>query len=187
MMLRVGRGAALAAAIVGIATIAACRQTSPPVVTERAAPPLPTVANVVQSPIMAPTTRVVDSQVTAAVAAPEPYISINFPTPVDVRVPLFAIAQAGHYGLVVPAEVTKKISITLDSVPLSVALRTVLDAAGLGLAPTTLTPAKLPYDTSVVFYQLPVNVDSLSADAIMKRFGVSRDIAELLVLSRIRP
>ena len=118
---------------------------------------------------------------------PEPLISLHFPTPVDVRIPLRMIAAAGHYGLVVPPEVTKKVTVTIDSVPVSLALKVVLQDANLGLVPSQTTRAKLPYDTTVVFYQLPVNVDSLSVDAIMKRFGVSRDIAEMLVLSRKGP
>jgi len=34
--------------------------------------------------------------------------------------------------------------------------------------------------------QLPVDVDSLSVDAIMKRFGVCRDVAEMIVDARPR-
>ncbi len=160
------------------------------------AAPVPGAVVESPAPISVSITHVVDSIVTTAsttsnatggVPTSEPLISINFPTPVDVRIPLRMIAADGHYGLVVPPEVNKKIAITIDSVPVSVALREVLQAAGLGLVPTQTQRPRLPYDTTVVFYQLPVNVDSLSADAIVKRFGVGRDIAELIVLSRIWP
>jgi hypothetical protein len=161
-----------------------------------AALPAPETTIETQSPASVSVTHVVDSVVTtrgmtgAAVIASvtaEPLISINFPTPVDVRIPLRMIAAMGHYGLVVPPEVSKKIAVTLDSVPVSVALKAVLQGAGLALVPTEPQRARLPFDTAVVFFQLPVNVDSLSIDAIMKRFGVSRDIAAMLVLSRIKP
>jgi len=100
----------------------------------------------------------------------------------DVKPLLQFIAQEGGFSLVLPIGLAKRVNVDLRNVPVSEALTTVLAAAGLSLAPTSGLTA--PSDTSVVFYQLPMNVDSLSADAIMKRFGVSRDIAELIVRSR---
>jgi len=35
-----------------------------------------------------------------------------------------------------------------------------------------------------VFYEVPVNIDSLSVESIMKRFGVSRAVADVLVQAR---
>jgi hypothetical protein len=50
----------------------------------------------------------------------------------------------------------------------------------LGAGPRT----DLPFDTVTVFYQLPANIDSLSVDGIIRRFGVSREMAELIAKSR---
>ena len=44
--------------------------------------------------------------------------------------------------------------------------------------------ASLPFDTVTVFYKLPANVDSMSVEAIIKRFGVSREMADFIVASR---
>jgi hypothetical protein len=44
-------------------------------------------------------------------------------------------------------------------------------------------PMQAPW-APVVFYQLPVNVDVASAEAIAKRFGVSLELAKFLVERR---
>jgi hypothetical protein len=100
----------------------------------------------------------------------------------DVKPLLQFIAQEGGFSLVLPIGLDKRVNVDLREVTVSQALATVLAAAGLSLAPTAGMTA--PANTSVVFYQLPVNVDSLPAEAIMKRFGVSREIAEMIVRSR---
>ena len=74
----------------------------------------------------------------------------------------------------------------MNNVPVSLALQTLLSLGDLTLE-TTTPGAKLPGIPSVVFYELPVNVDSLSAEAIMKRYGVGRAIADLIVAGRQRP
>jgi hypothetical protein len=196
---RLGRGALVGAAVTAMAAVWGCQRHAPAV----AATPAPDITTVVETraPATVSVTHVVDSSVTSgstttgfaapvmtsASGGPEPLISMHFPTPVDVRIPLRMIAAMGHYGLVVPPEVTKKLTVSLDSVPVSLALKVVLQDAGLALVPSQTARAKLPYDTTVVFYQLPVNVDSLSVEGLMKRFGVSRDLAEMLVLSRRGP
>lgn len=102
----------------------------------------------------------------------------------DVRKVLDFLANQGHFSLVYSPEIDRRIRLQLNDVPLSVALQTVLTMAGLTLESTT-EPPRAPASTSIVFYQLPVNVDSLSVEAIMKRFGVGRGIAELIVQSRV--
>ena len=103
---------------------------------------------------------------------------------IDVRQALAFLADKGRLSLVFPPEINKKVRLQLHDVPVSQALQAVLASAGLTLenmnAPTTNGPT-----SSVVFYQLPVNVDSLSVEAIMKRFGVGRTAAELIVQTRV--
>ncbi|HVX37979.1 MAG TPA: hypothetical protein VHB25_00300 [Gemmatimonadaceae bacterium] len=102
----------------------------------------------------------------------------------DVRQVLDFLAKQGHFSLVYSPQIKKQVRLQLNDVPLSVALQTVLTMANLTLESTT-EPPQSPASTSVVFYQLPVNVDSLSVEAIMKRFSVGRGIAELIVQSRV--
>ena len=101
----------------------------------------------------------------------------------DVRLLLDFVANTGHFTLVYPPGLNKKVRVRLDNVPVSVALQTLLSLADLELMTTTPGEKTLGIP-SVVFYQLPVNVDSLSAEAIMKRFGVGPGIADLIVKSR---
>ena len=116
----------------------------------------------------------------------EPTVTINTgDQDVDVRTALQVIAQTGGFSLVTSPDVKKRVRLHLVDVPVSEALSAVLKAAGLTLA--TSAAMTVPWNTSVVFYQLPVNVDSLSVDAIMKRFGVGRGLAELIIEGRKRP
>lgn len=102
---------------------------------------------------------------------------------IDVRQALSFIASHSGISLIYSPEINKKVRLQLIDVPVSDALQAVLAVAGLTLESTT-PKARAIGNSSVVFYELPVNVDSLSADAIMKRFGVGRAIAELLVQGR---
>lgn len=102
---------------------------------------------------------------------------------IDVRQALSFIASHSGISLVYSPEINKKVRLQLIDVPVSDALQAVLAVAGLTLESTT-PKTRGTGSSSVVFYELPVNVDSLSADAIMKRFGVGRVIAELLVQGR---
>jgi len=102
---------------------------------------------------------------------------------IDVRQALSFIASHSGINLIYSPEINKKVRLQLIDVPVSDALQGVLAVAGLTLESTT-PKTKVPGSSSVVFYELPVNVDSLSADAIMKRFGVGRAVAELLVQGR---
>jgi len=114
-------------------------------------------------------------------AAPEQIVTLTGDW--DVRLALEEIARTAGYSLIVsPAVPSRKVRLSIVNAPASQALATVLETAQLTLEPTRgPTP---PWNPSVVFYQVPVNVDSLSADAIMRRFGVTRDIANLIVTGR---
>jgi len=104
----------------------------------------------------------------------------------DVRPLLEFVARAGGYRLVYPTDLNRRVRVSLNDVPVSVALTTLLQAADLTLEPTT-PGAQAPSMRPVVFYELPMNVDSLSADAIIKRFGVSPAVANMIVTSRGKP
>jgi hypothetical protein len=112
---------------------------------------------------------------------PEPFVDLEM-AEAPVRLILQRLADIGGLRLIIPANLDKTLSVQYIHVPVSVALNDVLKRAGLrlGAGPT----ANLPFDTVTVFYQLPANVDSMSTEAIMRRFGVSRAMAELIVKSR---
>ena len=162
-------------AISAVLLAGACRHATPPL------PPPP-----VLSPSQPPST--VTTQVTTTSSstivpdtAPEHLVSIT--GEMDVRQALAYLASEAKLNLIVSPEVNKKVRLQLTNVPVSQALKAVLDAAGLTLE--NINAPKAPEHTSsVVFYQLPVNVDSLSVEAIMKRFGIGRTAAELIVNSR---
>jgi hypothetical protein len=149
-----------------------------PVTASRPAPQLP--AAPLAEP---PPPRPASAQPRTDTAAPRPESKVTLVGEWSVRTALEEIARAGNLSLALsPQIVDKKYRLSLIDVPASVALQSVLETAGLHLQPST--PLEVPWNPNVVFYQLPVNVDSLSVEAIMKRFGVSRDMADLIVQSR---
>ena len=103
----------------------------------------------------------------------------------DIRVALSTIADAGGFSIVMPPNLKRRVQVHLVDVPVSQALEEVLRAADLTISGGT--PPTTNWNSSIVFYQLPVNVDSLSVEAIMRRFSVSRPIAEMIVQERKRP
>jgi hypothetical protein len=147
----------------------AVQPTLPELSSEQLAPPVFAVGG---APTLAPDT------------AREPHVVIDTHSrDEDVRPLLEFVARAGGYRLVYAPGLSRRVRVSLNDVPASVALTALLDLAGLTLEPITPS-AKPPLNRPVVFYELPVNVDSLSADAIVKRFGVSQAVAEMLVKSR---
>ncbi|MDB4876525.1 MAG: hypothetical protein JWM41_2971 [Gemmatimonadetes bacterium] len=102
---------------------------------------------------------------------------------VDVRPILDFLANKAGVTLVYSPEINKKVRLHLIDVPVSQAIQTVLSLANLTLESPTPN-MRPPTNNAVVFYSLPVNVDSLSVEAIMKAFGVGRGTAELIVRSR---
>lgn len=164
------------AVISATTAIAACRSAA-------ADPPAarPTPVTVISGP---PATGLPSSGLPSAGAMPEasePYVDMVM-VDAPVRLVLQRLAEIGKLDLVIPANLNRTISVQYVHVPVSVALRDVLSRSGLRLG--TGSTAPLPFDTVTVFYKLPANVDSMSADAIMVRFGVSRAIADLIVRSR---
>jgi len=159
-------------------TLVACRHTAPPVM----APPPSLPA---QQPLSVTTevTTTKSSPIPADTNAEQPVSIDTHGGEIDVRQALAYIADAGKLSLIVSPEINKKVRLQLNNVPASQALKAVLEAAGLTLENLNATPAP-ERTSSVVFYQLPVNIDSLSVDAIMKRFGVGRTAAELMVQQR---
>lgn len=166
--------AAIVAAVVG------CHASEPP-------PPVPVARPQPQLtvPILTP---VLASRVeTTPDTAREKHVTIDtHGTDQDVRPLLDWVAQVGNFTLVYPQGINRRVRAQINDAPVSVALNALLSAAGLTLEPTT-PGAKPPSMPGVVFYQLPVNVDSLSAEAIVKRFGVDRAIADMIVQSRPKP
>ena len=118
---------------------------------------------------------------TALPEAPEPYIDLEM-IDAPVKLVLQKLAELGRLQLIISPNLNKTISVQYAHVPVSVALKDVLSRSGLRLG--TGQASALPFDTVTVFYLLPANVDSMSAEAIMTRFGVSRRMAELIVASR---
>lgn len=103
----------------------------------------------------------------------------------DVREILGFLGHAAGIRFVFSPDINRKVRMTLADVPISTAIDAVLTEAGLTLEGTT--SLKPPPTPAVVFYQIAVNVDSLSVESIMKRFGVGRAVAEAVVQARIRP
>ncbi len=97
----------------------------------------------------------------------------------DVRALLIGIAAQAGINLVVSSDVNRRVSLTLTDVPAIQAIREIADAAQL----TVATPENraLP---AIVYYQLPVNVNTASAETIAKRFGVSEELARWIVEAR---
>jgi len=111
----------------------------------------------------------------------EPYVDLEM-ADAPVKLILQRLADIGGLQLIIPANLDKTLSVQYVHVPVSVALNDVLKRAGLRLG--TGPAANQPFDTVTVFYNLPANIDSMSVDAIVRRFGVTRAMAELLVKSR---
>jgi hypothetical protein len=100
----------------------------------------------------------------------------------DVRTLLLWLAQESGVSLVVSSDVNARVSVTFTDVPAGQAMRAIVAQAGLSL----LAPVEGLWPP-VVFYHAPVNIDSVTADVIAARFGVSAEMAKWIVESRPRP
>ena len=98
----------------------------------------------------------------------------------DARSLILTIAKEADLNIVVSSDVKSRVTIAIKDVPAMEAIESVIEAAGLQLSTTTKS-AMLP---AVVFYQIPLDVNKASADAIVARFGVSREMADFIVASR---
>lgn len=97
----------------------------------------------------------------------------------DVRVLLPLLAEAAGVSLVLGPDARGSVSVHFEDVDAMAAIRQVLRQAGL----TIISPLEPP-DRPTVFYTVPVNVDALSAEEIQAHFGVSAEVARLIVESR---
>jgi hypothetical protein len=141
--------------------------------------PVPAVVPLPAGAVQSNTTM--SSAPVALTEIPEPYIDLEM-SDAPVRLVLQRLAELGKLDLIIPANLNTTISVRYVHVPVSAALKDVLSRSGLRLGSGPAT--NLPFDTVTVFYHLPANVDSMSVEAIMRRFGVSRQMAELIVKSR---
>jgi hypothetical protein len=141
--------------------------------------PLGTATHIVAATSSPSSSRVATAPV--ATGAPEPLVDLEM-VDAPVKLILERLADIGGLQLILPAGLNRTVSVQYIHVPVSVALDDVLKRAGLrlGVAPAV----NLPFDTLTVFYRLPANIDSMSVEAIMSRFGLGRPMAELLVRSR---
>jgi len=98
----------------------------------------------------------------------------------DARSLILAIAKEADLNIVVSSDVKSRVTIAIKDVPAMEAIESVIEAAGLQLSTSTKS-AMLP---AVVFYQIPLDVNKASAEAIVARFGVSREMADFIVASR---
>jgi hypothetical protein len=101
-------------------------------------------------------------------------------TNANVREVLPALAAAAGISLVMTPEVTGRISLYLRDVSPLDAMRAVIDQAGLTVGENVIP---VPYGP-VVFFQLPVNVNTASAPVLKARFGISDSTANWLVRAR---
>jgi hypothetical protein len=97
----------------------------------------------------------------------------------DARALLVGIAAQAGINMVVSSDVNRRVSLTLNDVPAIQAIQEIAVAANLTVA--TPEDRALP---AIVYYQLPVNVNSASAETIAKRFGVSDALAKWIVEAR---
>lgn len=101
----------------------------------------------------------------------------------DARTILLWLAQQAGVSLVVAPDVTARISVSFTDVPAGDAIRAIIAEAGLSiLAPGLMSPWP-----PVVFFERPVNVNDVSVESIVARFGVSKEMARWIVESRPRP
>ena len=98
----------------------------------------------------------------------------------DARALLLWLAQEAGVSLVVAPDVTSRVSVHLEDVQAHDAMRAIMAEAGLSV----LTAPRRPNWPPVVFHQLPVNVNEVSAEGIIERFGVSAEMAQWIVDSR---
>ena len=98
----------------------------------------------------------------------------------DARGLLLWLARESGVSLVVAPDVTSRVSVHFEDVQAHDAMRAIMAEAGLSILTAPLQPNWPP----VVFYQMPVNLNEVSAERIMERFGVSAEMAQWIVESR---
>lgn len=131
-------------------------------------------------PLLPAQTIVVERAVPPAVVDTGRRISVRA-IDADARALLAGIAREAGINLVVSADVNRRVTLTLTDVPAMVAIREIVQAAGLTLESPGDRGGALP---AVVFYQLPVNINRASAETIAARFDVSLELARWIVEAR---
>lgn len=101
---------------------------------------------------------------------------------VDVRALLPALAEAAEVSLVMGPEVEGRVTVNFVDVPADEAIRLVLAEAGLMIEQP---PFQAPW-APVVFYALPVNIDTAEPDLLRARYHITAEMAQWLVDTRIR-
>lgn len=101
----------------------------------------------------------------------------------DVRTLLLWLAEQAGASLVISPDVRARVTVSFHDVPVVEAMRAVLAEAGLSVL---VGPLEAPWPP-VVFFQLPVNIETASAETIAARFGVSLELARFIVESRPKP
>jgi hypothetical protein len=99
----------------------------------------------------------------------------------DVRMLLLWLAEQAGASMVISPDVNARITVSFRDVSVVEAMRAVMAEAGLSVL---VGPMEAPWPP-VVFYQLPVNINTASAEAIAARFGVSLEMARFIVESRV--
>jgi hypothetical protein len=173
------RAAAPAIALV-VAMAAACGPPPRAIVLESipAREPAPAVpsAELPMDQIIIPTQRVTPLPETPTSTRRINLIATNAP----VREILPELAAAAGVSIVMAPDVTGRITVALHDVPAMDALRAVIDQAGLTIGPSYLPNPFGP----VVFYQIPVNVNTASAETIKARYGVQQTTADWIAKGR---
>lgn len=101
----------------------------------------------------------------------------------NARTLLLSLAREAGVSLIVSPDVTARVSVNFVDVPAAEAMRAIITEAGLAV----LTAGQQSPWPPVVFYQLPVNINQVSAETIVARFGVSAEMAKWIVESRPKP
>jgi len=101
----------------------------------------------------------------------------------NARTLLLSLAREAGVSLIVSPDVTARVSVNFNDVPAGEAMRAIISEAGLSILTAGL---QSPWP-AVVFYQLPVNINQVSAETIVARFGVSAEMAKWIVESRPKP
>jgi hypothetical protein len=101
----------------------------------------------------------------------------------DVRTLLLWLAEQAGASLVISPEVNARVTVSFHDVPVVEAMRAVLAEAGLSVL---VGPLEAPWPP-VVFHQMPVNIETATAETIAARFGVSLELARFIVESRPKP
>jgi hypothetical protein len=166
----------LLAALAGMMLIPGCIHvptTAPPMSEPLAALPL--------SPARPPSLIVTTVPEAPEDAAPTRSVTLTAAN-VDVRALLPALAEAAEVSLVMGPQVQGRVTVNFVDVPADEAIRLVLAEAGLMIEQP---PVRSPW-APVVFYALPINVDTAEPDLMRARYHITAEMAQWLVDTRIR-